>query len=161
MRPVYEYPEQARQTLNLSEQQQRAIMASADPALRSIETQYGMVPGANVLRPNFMPTDVNPQRNYMEAMRSMLPQYVNAKRGYQQFLEDEAERKRTSSGSGGGGGGMGLFPSGTMPEGYGSNMPDPADYIPATQELARLIRQNKARLRSGQRPAQSRMVSDY
>jgi len=153
MKPVYEYPEQGRQTLNLSEQQQRAIMASADPALRSIETQYGMVPGANVLRPNLMPTDVNPQRAYMEAMRSMLPQYVNAKRGYQQFLEAEAERKRKASG---GGGGTGMY--GTMPEGYGFELPDPTANMPATQALAQLVAENKRRL---SRPSQSRMVSQY
>lgn len=161
MKPVYQYPEEARQTLNLAEQQQRAIMSSADPALRSIETQYGMAPGANVLRANVIPTDVNPQRNYMEAMRSLLPQYVNSKRDYQAFLEAEAEKKRKASGSGSGGSGMGLFPSGTIPPGYGSALPDPADYLPATRTLAQMIMDNKRTLSSGNRPSQSRMTAAF
>lgn len=127
-------------------QQTGAIAESADPALRAIEVQTGMVPGANVLQANLRNQNaLAPAQGLAEATSSALPNYVNAYRAYQQWLESEAEKKRKSSGGSGGGDGMGMM----MPEdgtGYGFTMPDVDDYLTIRETLARKIAENARKL---------------
>jgi hypothetical protein len=135
------------------------IAEAVNPTLRGIETASGMVPGANVLQANLRNVDaLAPQQAYMESQASSLPNYVNAARAYQKFLEDEAEKKRKAgSGSGDGVGGMGM----TGNEQPDFNLPDPTDYMAVINAIIDARRRLGTGRRSTYTPSTSRMASEY
>lgn len=96
-----------------------------DPMLRDIEAQSGMVRGANVL-PNQLFTDsgrASAMTAYYQALASKLPEYVNARRAF------EEDAKKKAAAAGGGGGGM------AMPQMYQMPMQSllpPQYYLPMT-----------------------------
>lgn len=75
-----------------------AVAESAQPMMSAIEVASGMAPGANVLKPNLFVESTDPNVNYLDALRTGLPEYVNTYRAYQKELEDakkKAEKKDT------------------------------------------------------------------
>lgn len=73
-----------------------AVAESAQPMMSDIEVASGMAPGANVLKPNLFIESTDPNVNYLDTLRTGLPEYVNTYRAYQKELEDA--KKKNSSG---------------------------------------------------------------
>lgn len=120
MRPIYKFPEQGREEVRTGQAQQAAIMAAADPMLRDVEVRSGMVPDANVLQANLMPSDrLTAQEAYLTALRSQLPGYVNA---YRAKLAEDAKKAKAASGSGGG--------DVITPPSYNYQLPPTTQYLP-------------------------------
>lgn len=73
-----------------------AIAESAQPMMSDIEVASGMTQRANVLKPNLFIESTDPNVNYLDALRTGLPEYVNTYRAYQKELDDA--KKKNSSG---------------------------------------------------------------
>ena len=69
-----------------------AIAAATPRMLGDIEVAAGMAPGANVLKPNLFVESTDPNVDYLDALRTGLPDYVNAYRAYK--AEEDAKNKK-------------------------------------------------------------------
>lgn len=76
----------------------QAVTDSLQPMLSNIEQAAGMVPGANVLKPNLFVESSDPSVNYMDALRVGLPDYVNAYRAYK--AEQDAKKNKQGESTG-------------------------------------------------------------
>lgn len=79
-------------------QDAQAVADATQPMLADIEVMSGMAPGANVLKPNLFVEQADPYVNYLDTLRTGLPDYVNTYRAYK--AEEEAKQKKASADSG-------------------------------------------------------------
>lgn len=59
-----------------------AVADATQPMMDRIEVASGMAPGVDVLRPNLFIGSSDPNVDYLDALRTGLPQYVNTYRAY-------------------------------------------------------------------------------